>query len=92
MVERKLVESDGRRFSITDEGRKALGAAAPQPWVRPEAVAAANAKDVLTRGQDDRTTAQRSAHSSLGAAKGAATVRLRKSQTFNAFPERLMTG
>jgi Mn-dependent DtxR family transcriptional regulator len=96
LVEHGLVFADARRFfAITDEGRRALGPEAPQrpePWLDTTRISAANAKDVRERGQDDRTTAQRSAHSSMGAAKGAATVRLRKQKPFNAFPEWGLTG
>jgi hypothetical protein len=63
-----------------------------QPWVRTELVSAANAKDVRERGQDDRTTAQRSRHSSMGAAKAVATTRANKAAPFNTFPELLRTG
>jgi hypothetical protein len=96
LVERGLAFADPRKFfSVTDAGLAALGPEAPQkpaPWVRVEAVSAANAKDVRERGQDDRTTAQRSAHSSMGAAKGAATTRLRKQQPSNWVGEFGLTG
>jgi hypothetical protein len=56
-----LVFADPRKFfSITNEGRKALGDAVPPRWVRPEAVSAATAKDVSRREHpnDDRSNAQ----------------------------------
>jgi DNA-binding MarR family transcriptional regulator len=62
------VRDEMKRFSITDEGRKALGDAVPPRWVRLEAVSAALAKDVAERhgaALDDRTQAQKSAHLSL---------------------------
>jgi hypothetical protein len=85
MVERKLIESDGRRFSITDEGRKARGDAAPQPWVRPEAVAASLSRDVRTRLQhpnDDRSSWARAEQSSRARQKGIEKARENGQQPF----------
>jgi hypothetical protein len=80
-----------KRFSVTDAGLAALPDA-PKRWINTAAISAANAKDVRERGQDDRTTAQRSAHSSMGAAKAAATMRANKAAPFNTFPEWSRTG
>jgi predicted transcriptional regulator len=85
MVERKLIESDGRRFNITDEGRKALGDAAPQPWARPEPVAASLSRDVRTRLQhpnDDRSSWARAEQSSRARQKGIDKARENGQQPF----------
>ena len=96
MVARGLVFADPRKFfSITDEGRAALGPnnpPRPAPWLRPEQVSAAVAKDVLQRhGQepDDRSAAFRAKVASLGAQASAVTARLRKRgrQPFSALSE-----
>jgi hypothetical protein len=60
LTERGLVRRDDvKRLSITDEGRKALGDAAPKRWVDLDRVRASTAKDVLTRSPtNDRTAAQ----------------------------------
>jgi DNA-binding IclR family transcriptional regulator len=50
--EKRLVNCDPQRFySIARDGLAALGDAIPrrEPWVRPEAVAASLAKDVVSR-------------------------------------------
>ena len=52
LAARGLLFIDPRRFySLTPTGREALGsdAAKPTPWVRPEAISAASAKDVRER-------------------------------------------
>jgi hypothetical protein len=85
LVERKLIESDGRRFSITDEGRKALGDTAPQPWVRMELISAVNARDVRTRLQhpnDDRSSWARAEQSSRARQKGIEKARENGQQLF----------
>ena len=56
MIERGLVEADGKKFRTTHAGFEALGDAAPQPWVRVEAVSAALSKEVQARQDpDDRS-------------------------------------
>lgn len=100
LVQRNLAKADERRrYVVTNLGLKALGDAVPQkpaPWIDSMKISAANARDVVSRGgeipTDDRTTAQRSRHSSMGAAKGAATVRLRKRQPSNWVGEFDLTG
>jgi DNA-binding Lrp family transcriptional regulator len=92
LIGRGLVRRDAaKRFSITDEGRKALGDAVPPRWVRLEAVSAALAKDVAERLKHphaDQTAAQRSAQASKAHAKALA-YRTNKSQLFNEWSERL---
>jgi hypothetical protein len=85
LVQRGLIHPDPRRFfSLTDEGRQAIGAnTAPpcEPWINPATISAAQAKDVLqrlTHPNDNRSGAQRSAHATMAAAKAVATQRLRK--------------
>ena len=84
LVERSLVVRDARnRYAATDQGRQALGDDAtqrPEPWVRPELVSAANARDVRERGDDDRTRLQKSQHASNARLKVVATAKLRKRQ------------
>ena len=96
MVARGLVFADPRKFfSITDEGRAALGpnnAPRPAPWLRPEQVSAAVAKDVLQRhGQepDDRSAQFRSQVAQMGAQASIATATLdkRRRQPFSALSE-----
>jgi hypothetical protein len=55
LIERGLVRRDSDRapFVITDRGRDVLGPDAPIPWVKPEAVAASLAKDVVSRSSPD---------------------------------------
>jgi Winged helix-turn-helix DNA-binding len=73
LIERALVSQTDGRYAITDQGRAALGPDAPRPWVRPELVSAAAARDVLARGGSDLlTTAER------GRMGGNATAWLRK--------------
>ena len=94
LVERGLAREAGRKFTATDEGRQALGPAAPQrpePWLSVAAISAAAAKDVVERGHDDRTRAQLSQHGTMAAAKAAVTHRLRKRQAL-VFDDLDMTG
>jgi hypothetical protein len=69
MVERKLIEAQGRKFSITDAGLVALGPSAPKRWINTAAISAVSARDMQARhGEapaDDRTTAQRAAHARM---------------------------
>jgi hypothetical protein len=87
-----------KRFSITDEGRQALGSDAPpkpEPWLKVDAISAANARDVRTRMQhpnDDRSAAERSRQSSTARAKALQTTQANKAAPFNAFPDWLLTG
>jgi hypothetical protein len=96
LIGRGLVRRDAaKRFSITDEGRKALGDTAPQPWVRMELISAVNARDVRTRLQhpnDDRSAAERSRHGSKARAKALQTTQANQAAPFNAFPDWLLTG
>jgi hypothetical protein len=96
LVERGLVFADPRKFyAITPTGIAALGDAAPQkpaPWVKVEAVSAANASDVRTRLQhpnDDRTAAERSRQGSEARQKALQTTQANKTAPF---PEWLRTG
>jgi Mn-dependent DtxR family transcriptional regulator len=88
LVERGLVFADPRRFfSITSEGRLALGDDMPQrqPWVRTELVSAALSRDVLQRHDrppDDRSAQFRSKVASMGAAKSIEAQRLSKRRRF----------
>jgi hypothetical protein len=78
-----LVFADPRRFfSITAEGRAALGPdAAPERWVRPEMISAAAAKDVIERSPtDNRSSAQ------LAKAARRARWRGEAAATFNPYP------
>jgi hypothetical protein len=62
MVAQKLIETDGRRFTITDLGLKALPDALPPRWVDLNRLRASTAKDVLTRSPTEtRSAAQRAA-------------------------------
>jgi DNA-binding transcriptional regulator GbsR (MarR family) len=96
LVAQKLAKADERRrYVVTDEGRKALGDSAPQPWVRMEMVSAANARDVHRRMEhpnDDRTAAERSKQGSEARAKALQTTQANKAAPFNAFPDWLLTG
>jgi hypothetical protein len=84
LIDKNMVEAHDGRFSITDEGRRALGDAAPQhqPWIRPETVSAAMARDVVQRMEhrpnDDRSPGQIRQLATTGAAKAAMTYRARK--------------
>jgi hypothetical protein len=84
LVEAKLVMRQADlRYAITATGISALGDAAsqrPAPWVRPELISAANARDVRERSPtDDRTRAMRSQQATLAAA----TMRLKRYPAFN---------
>jgi hypothetical protein len=99
LVERGLVFADPRKFyTITDAGPAALGPDTPKrpaPWVKVEAVSAANASDVRTRLQhpnDDRSAAERSRHGSKARAKALQTTQANQAAPFNAFPDWLLTG
>ena len=87
LVERGLVLSDPRRFyGITAAGRAALGDTNPPrhaPWLRPEQISAAAAKDVVARHDrppDNRTAEFRSKIASLGAQRSMASARLRRTR------------
>ena len=58
LVERGLAATLDSKFMATPQGRSLLGDAAPEPWVKREAVAASMARDVLERRSDDRTYQQ----------------------------------
>jgi hypothetical protein len=90
LVERGLICPSARTgYVVTEEGRRALGDDAPtrrEPWVKVEAVSAALSRDVRERSpNDDRTSWERSRHSSGAAAKAAVTVKLRKREAFHTF-------
>jgi HNH endonuclease len=71
LIARALVSQTDGRYAITDQGRAALGDQCPKPWVRPELVSAAAARDVLARGGSDLlTTAERGRMGGLAAARG----------------------
>jgi hypothetical protein len=71
LIERGLVSQTDGRYAITDQGRAALGDQCPKPWVRPELVSAAAARDVLARGGSDLlTTVERGRMGGLAAAHG----------------------
>ena len=82
LVKRGLLSFDIRRFfSITVAGRQALGSDTPQrqPWVRPELVSAAAAKDVQLRSPtDDRSPSQRMAVARMAAQQSMAAQRFNK--------------
>jgi DNA-binding Lrp family transcriptional regulator len=85
LIERGLAFADPRRFyGITDQGRRALGTTnppRPAPWLGPEQISAASAKDVrqrLTHPNDDRSAEFRSKVASMGAQAGVASARLRR--------------
>ncbi len=97
LVRRGLALADLRGFYLlTSAGREALGSDAQPPpcWVKPEAVAAANSKDVLRRLEHpgEMTTAERSRLSTLAAKKGRINARAGKTIAFNAFIEFDRTG
>jgi hypothetical protein len=75
LIERGLVSRTDGRYAITDHGRAALCPDAPRPWVRPELVSAAAARDVLARGGSDLlTTAERGRMGGLAMARGGRTM------------------
>jgi Mn-dependent DtxR family transcriptional regulator len=82
LVERGLVLADPRRFyALTDQGRAAIGTDTPRhaPWLRPEQVSAAAARDVRERSPtDDRSAEFRARIARMGAQSSMATARLRK--------------
>jgi len=100
LSERGLVIVDpGRFFSITRQGLEALGEVTPPPrWVRPEAVSASLAKDVVERVYiPDMSAAQRSLHSAKAAAKAKAKANARRGSGLKGviepeFEERRMAG
>lgn len=80
LVARGLVFADPRRFyALTDAGRQAIGTTIlprPAPWLRPEQISAASAKDVrerLRHPNDNRSAAQRSEHATKAAARSMET-------------------
>jgi hypothetical protein len=95
LVAQKLIETDGRRFTITSEGREMLGDSAPQRWIDPDRIRASTAKDVGARLQhpnDDRSSWVRARQSSRARQKGIEKAQANKAAPFNAFPEWLLTG
>jgi hypothetical protein len=49
MIGQGLIDVNASRFRITDQGRSLLGDQCPSPWLRPEAISAAMARDVVRR-------------------------------------------
>ena len=73
LIERGLVSQTDGRYAITDHGRAALGDQCPTPWLRPEAVSAALARDVTRApaGSDAADDGRaRGAMGGLAAARG----------------------
>ena len=98
LAERGLIHLDLRRFfSITNEGRRAIGttnAPRPAPWHRREAVAASLARDVVARNghqPDDRSSEFRTKVAKMGAQQSMASQRLHKRRRF-AFGDLDMAG
>jgi Winged helix-turn-helix DNA-binding len=87
LIDAGMVAADrDRRFRISGAGVSALGGPpAPKPverWIDHTRISAANSKDVIERVVhrpfDDRTSAMRSAHGTMAAAKGEVTMRLKR--------------
>ena len=100
LVTKGLVSADMRGFfSITAAGRQALGDTTPpkiEPWVKPSAISAAAARDVVERAEhrphDDRTMAQRSEHGRMARLREPNRAPADRSAPFNQFRELDMTG
>ena len=97
LIEHGLLRRDAaKRFSITDEGRRALGPDTPKrpaPWVKVDAVSASLSRDVAERqgrhSVDDRTSWARSQQGSRARQKALQTTLANKTAPF---PEWLRTG
>jgi hypothetical protein len=94
LTHRGLVLSDPRGFyAVTDAGRQALGEEAKRPlpprWVKPEAVAASTAKDVVDRMAHPHalTAQEKSRVSSMAARKARAAAKAGRTAAFDGFVE-----